>query len=245
MFMRLAEKEAYDEKSRQAQDELAKLTPDGLREQIVAEKVTTLPEELREVYDTPPESRTSDQHRIAPIVDDSLKISHLELAERVKPEDRPAALRLAEQAAFADEMSNAIDIDRGIVNYAYWTLRCQVEPTENALAARKLIYDADQTFTSAKLEEARDLYVEGFKKWRQVLDDNPALMDASITDELVDSIDHYRNVLGQLEETFPKPFVLQNVLDAHNVFRGRGVPQEDEQDSEASAADNDPSNPTP
>ncbi len=245
VFMRLSEKEAYDEKSRQAQEELAKLTPEGVRETLLAEKVATLPKELREVYDTPADSRTPDQQRMVPVIEQSLELAHLEIAERVKPADHAAALRAAEEATFADEMSKAIDVDRGIVNYNYWTLRCQVEPTDEALAARKLIYDADQMFTSAKLEESRDLYVEGFQKWRQVLDAYPGLMDASITDELVDSINHYRSVLGQLEEQFPQPFVLQNVLNAHNVFRGSGMPLEDAENGEADSQANDPGNPTP
>ncbi len=181
-----------------------------------------------------------------PIVDDSLKISHLELADRVEAENRAggAAGWPKKPPSPTRCPTPSISIAASSTTPIGPSAAKSNRPKTRA-GRTQAIYDADQTFTSAKLEEARDLYVEGFKKWRQVLDDNPALMDASITDELVDSIDHYRNVLGQLDETFPKPFVLQNVLDAHNVFRGRGVPQEDEQDSEASAADNDPSNPTP
>ena len=45
--------------------------------------------------------------------------------------------------------------------------------------------------------------------------------DANLMDELVYSIDHYRGVLHQLDEKFPQPFVLQDVLDANEKFTGR------------------------
>jgi hypothetical protein len=47
-----------------------------------------------------------------------------------------------------------------------------------------------------------------------VLDQSPVLReDRLMGEEVVDLIDRYRKVLDQLDEKFPKPFVLQDVLD--------------------------------
>jgi len=244
-FMRLSEKEAYDEKARKGQETVDKLTPPGLKDKIVAERVAALPEHLRKIYDTPADSRTPEQNQAMYEIEQRTRVSVFDIANRIEGPDRATALKAAEEATFAAEMANAIEIDRGIVNYNYWTLRCKVEPTDDALAARKLIYDADQASTSAKLEAAHDLYVQGFEKWRKVLDDHPGLMDASITDELVESINHYRVVLGQLERKFPKPFILQDVLVADNQFHGSGNPEDAEEDGEAGAEANAPDKPAP
>ncbi len=242
MFARLSEKEAYEKKSQAAQAELAKYAPEGLSEKVLADKVAALSEELRTIYETPADSRTREQEQQLPYILDMLKIEHMEVAERIEGPDRAAALKAAEEATLADQMAQAIGIDRGIVNYDYWTLRCRVEPTDEALAARKAFYDADQAFLAAKFREAPQLFEEGLQKWRAVIDAYPGLIsDASITDELVESIDHYRNLLNQLDQKFPEPFILQDVLDAHESYRGRGPTKAPpEKKDEASAEANDP-----
>ena len=137
-------------------------------------------------------------------------------------ENHAAALKAAEEAMQSDFIANAIETERGIINFDYWRLRCEIEPTDDTLAARKLVYDGDKAFLSVQLPQARDNYTEGFKKWRQVLDAHPKLLetDPSLTDELVDSITHYQGVLHQLDESFPQPFILQDVVDKDAVFHG-------------------------
>ena len=53
--------------------------------------------------------------------------------------------------------------------------RCaaRIEPQDDTLEARKLIYDADQAFTAAQLVKSKQLYDEGLQKWREVLDAYP------------------------------------------------------------------------
>lgn len=234
---RLNEKEAYEEKSRNAQAELDRLAPPGLRDQMRAERVATLTDDERDAYETPAESRTSAQHQMMYPIGAKITVTHLDVAERVQGENRAAALQAAEEATFADEMAIAIDTDRGIVNYDYWKLRCEVEPQDDTLAARKLVYDADQAFADAEIVGAAKLYDEGFQMWRQVLDKYPALLkDAATSDELMESINRYRSVLNQLDQEFPKQFVLQNVIDADDLYRGTGERQ-GAVASEAAAAD--------
>jgi hypothetical protein len=236
LFIRIGDKESYDQRSKAAQADLERLAP-GVRERIRTELMAALTDEERAIYDTPVKERTNEQNASMSQIDAKMTISHLAIADRVEGENRAAALKAAEEAAFADEMSNAIEIERGIINYDYWRLRCEIEPNDDTLEARKLIYDADQAFTSAQLVSASEKYGQGFKKWRQVIDARPILIrDANLTDELAASIEHYRNVVHQLDEKFPEPFVLQDVLDAYYRTSGAKVPVKGESSSDKTDA---------
>jgi hypothetical protein len=150
-----------------------------------------------------------------------MQVHHIDVADRIPGENHAAAIKAAEEAMQADFIANTIEIDRGVVNYTYWLMRCQVEPTDEALEARKLIYDADQKFLATDFLESAKLYDQGWKRWRQVLDAYPALLgDSTAVDELIESIGHYRSLLHQLDEKFPKPFTLQDVIDADVKFHG-------------------------
>jgi hypothetical protein len=221
VFIRLSEKEFYDEKSKEAQKELARLAPPDLREKIAAERRAALSETEREALDTPPSERTKEQKAAMYAVHDKIQIGHMEIADRVSGENRAAALKAGQEAESADEMSRLINVERDIANYNYWLLRCQIEPNDDTLEARKLVYEGDQAFRAAQLVQSKELYVQGLEKWRKVLDAHPKLIDdSSMTDPLVESINRYRSVLHQLDEKFPDPFVLQNVLDVDAGYHG-------------------------
>jgi hypothetical protein len=149
----------------------------------------------------------------------------MEIADRIKGENHAAALKWAEEATYADHVSQVIDTERDIVNYNYWRLRCALEPEDDTLDARKQFYDGDREFNEAHLERAEAAYVAGLQSWRKVLDKHPALLkDQNLTDQLFDSIVRYRSLLHQLQQPFPDPFVLQDVLDADMTFHGPRMP---------------------
>jgi len=235
-LIRLGEKEAYDERAKTARDELAKLTPPGLREAIFAEKLATLTPEERAAYDTPAGERTSEHHNQMYTVNDKLVIQHMEVANRITGENHAEALKWAEAATQAEFVSQVIDTERGIVNYDYWRLRCQLEPEDATLAARQAFYDGDRAFVDASFERANTAYENGLKKWREVLDAHPALLqDSNLTEQLVESILHYRTLLHQLDQKFPDPFILQDVVDADAAFHGPRVPIADGTDAPAAS----------
>lgn len=235
VFIRLADKEAYDERSRKAQAELERLAP-GIREELVAEKLASLTDEERAFYEDGTSSG-GNQYELSFIVDHKMRVTHFEIADRVQGENRPAAMAAAQEATFCDGMSQAIDMERGIVNYDYWVLRCAIEPEDQVLEARKLIYDADTAFLSAQISAAKDKYVQGIAKWREVLDAHPSLLeDSNLTDQLAESILHYRKLLNQFDEEFPNPFVLQDVLDAY-YLTGSDTPAEGENATDKDKAD--------
>lgn len=224
VFVRLSEQELYEEQSKKAQEELARLTPPGLREQITANKRAALTDSQREAYDTPPAERTKEQSAAMYEIDQKMEIHHLEVADRITGENRAAALQAAEEATQADMIARLINIERDIVYYHYWRLRCNIEPNDDTLEARKLIYEGDQAFRAAQLVKSKDLYLQGLAAWRKVLDAYPMLLkDSNTTDPLMDSINRYRNVLHQLDEKFPEPFILQDVIEADIEFHGTRV----------------------
>ena len=100
------------------------------------------------------------------------------------------------------------------MNFDFWRATCETEVTEPALRAREAAWRAEREFENARLQTARKAYEEAFVAWREVLDASPVLRDDQLTaDDLAEIVGRYRKVLEQLDEKFPKPFILQDVLD--------------------------------
>jgi len=219
--IRLSDLELWRAKSQEAQAELAKWTPDGLRSTIFQEKKAKLTPEQLKAYEATNKDRTPEQAGMMHEIDAMLEISHIEVANRISNEHRAEALKAAEAATYADFMIRTIDTERDTVNYDYWLARAQIEPEDVTLAARKFVYDGDRALEAAQLVKASELYTEGLNKWRMVLDAHPNLLkDSNLTDELVDAIIRYRKALAQLDEKLPSPFILQDVIDADSLYHG-------------------------
>ncbi len=224
-FVRLGDKELFDERAKESLEELNRLAPPDLLEQMLEERIAALDDEQREAYYLPPEERDSRQNEMMLGINSLLSISHMQFADRVTGENRAAALKAAEEATQAEFMSSTIDLARDNVNYTYWHKRCALEPQDATLEARKKMYDAAQAFTAARLLESRELYEDGLKKWRKVLDANTFLLeDVNLVEELSYSIGDYVELLHQLDEPMPDPFILQDVLVSCERYTGRAYP---------------------
>ncbi len=247
IFARLSEMEAYQERSRKAQETLAKFTSEGIRDEIMKEKIATLPEEQRALFEADPASLNEDKLQQRAYLEYSMAVQHYEVADRVQGENRAAALKAAEEATIADEMARNIEVDRDIVNYDYWKLRCEIEPTEELLTARKQLYDANDALRRAEIVKSLELYEAGMQSWRKVLDAHPQLIEQVDTvDELAMAVDVYKRVLDQNDKPLPKPFVLQDVLDKLAINRGEMSPEEVQAaKAAAEAAASDPTRPSP
>jgi hypothetical protein len=133
-------------------------------------------------------------------------------------ENRAKAEMAAAELEHAEEMVNAITHEREIVNYDYWRLRAQVEQTPELLAAREATYRGDRHYAEGDPLAARKSYEVGLAAWRKVLDRFPRLVtDRSTDDDLMDVIKHYRRTLDQLDEPFPKKFILQDIVDQNEL----------------------------
>src|SRR5262249_39908891 len=148
------------------------MAPDA-RKQIVEEKRKALkPDELA-LLDIPREKITAEQAQ-----------KRMELDYKVTVSDRDVANRIAkEQPAKANEaLQLASDIGREETqllftvnykhdaNYDYWQNRADFEQTPEALKARELMFEAKKAFKGGDIVKAKELYKEGFAKWRVVID---------------------------------------------------------------------------
>ena len=221
LIVHLNDQEMHEKTARDLTDKIKAMQP-GLYEKMVAEKRTTLPRTHLQALDTPAEKRTPEQTGMAAAAQNSLKIDATELARRVKEPKRSEALKLAKQVEERDQLAIYIRRTRPLVSYEYWKLRAEVEQTEDLLNARRLIHQGDVAYDDGDLPTARDSYRQAFEKWRKVLDAHKTLIiDDATGEDLSNTIQRYRRFLNQLDEPFPKPFILQDIVD-HNEWRRAG-----------------------
>ncbi len=174
-----------------------------------------------------------------------------------KPADKNQADQLASEIERQDKVLQFTINYKRDANYDYWKTRADFEQTANALEARRKMYEGRKAFREADLPKAKQLYQEGFAKWRAVIDEFPSVMDEEATtgSDLIDFIKKYRQVLEQLDEKLGDDFPLWDVLekfDRENEFNaelkeyrerhGKATPADKAQPAPAAAA---PATPAP
>lgn len=198
--------------------ELEGLAP-GLRDKISQERLAALTAEERKLYDIPIAELPAEQHAARQEVDAKLAVTDRDLAERIahdQPANEKQALQLAHDLEREDrQLRFTINYKRDS-NYNYWQTRCDFEQTANALEARRLMFEAHKIFREEQNSpKAKELYVRGFAKWRQVLDEFPTILGDETTtgDDLLEYVKKYREVLDTLNETIPADFPLWDVIE--------------------------------
>ena len=213
--IRLNEQEMREKRGKELVAKLDALSP-GLREKIIQQRRDSLTDKQRAALDTPPIKRTAKQHELAGEANEKLKVTHEDVAKRVEGAFHQKALQLAKQAMEAERTAGYIDRYRQIVNFKNWRLRAEVEQTEEAVTARKYIYQGEQAFAETDLQTAREQYNLGLAAWRKLLDKFPSLIqDQDNGEDLMLVIDQYRELLGQLDDKMPEPFILQDIINLH------------------------------
>ena len=158
--------------------------------------------------------RNDAQQRAAYAAQELTRVSWPMVARESPADVGDKARALARQWLEANETAEIINRYREIVNFDFWRACCESEVTEPALRAREAAWSAAKEFGNARLQPAKKLYEDAFAAWREVLDASTILRNDTITNEDInDLIVSYRKVLEQLDEPFPKPFVLQDVVD--------------------------------
>lgn len=214
--IRLNEKERYDQRIVDARAELAKLCP-GLEEEIRKEKTARLTPEKRAVLVVPAAERSPEQYSLFYEAEQETKVLPRDYLGRApNPADRPRVRELVDQIEQDEITSHQINLNRRIVNFEYWRTRADAELTEEAPKAHSGVYDADKQAASGEnLAKARELYENSWKLYAKIFERYPDLMDNAEAQDLIDSVAHYRDVLGQLDEPFPASFPLWPLLDKH------------------------------
>jgi hypothetical protein len=143
----------------------------------------------------------------------AVKVTWKDVARSAPADVRDRAWDLALQETEARETAEIIDRYRDIVNFDFWRATCEAEVTEPALRARELTWKADREFAAARLQAAKQAYEEAFRAWREVFDASQILREDQLTaDDIAEIVGRYRKLLEQLDEPFPSPFVLDDIL---------------------------------
>jgi hypothetical protein len=194
-------------------EELEKLLPGQFK--AMEDKLNEgLPPEMKAAMAVPPMDRTDEQQRAAYMAQEQVRVNWPMVAREAPADVRDKARDLSRQWLEANETAEIISRYREIVNFDFWRASCESEVTEPALRAREATWSAAKEFENARLQPAKKFYEDAFVAWREVLDGSPILRNDTITNEDInDYIAKYRKVLEQLDEPFPKPFVLQDVVD--------------------------------
>jgi hypothetical protein len=170
--------------------------------------------EQKEALATTPLERTERQQQAVAAAEAALRVSWPMVVREAPADVQAKAKELARQFVEAQETAEIIDRYRDIVNFDFWRAACEAEVTEPALLARQRTWEAEREFENARLQPAKKAFEEAFAAWRQVLDAAPVLRQDKLTaDDIRDIVDRYKKLLEQLDEPFPKPFILQDILD--------------------------------
>ena len=149
---------------------------------------------------------------MASAAETKLEITNGEFIQRLSDELKPAAQNLAARYEERLNYAYATEYCRGIVNYDYFKMRCEVEQLKLATDARQAVRRADEFFVNAELEKARQQYELGWDKWGEIFDQFPQLMDDPEAEILRQSVSNYESLLSQVEESIPADFKLRKLL---------------------------------
>jgi len=211
--IRLGLREEEEARAARLAAELEALLP-GAFAALQERRRDALPADQRTAVDVPPAERSEEQQKLAAEAESALQVTWPQVAREAPDAVRERALQLAREHDEARETATIIERYRDIVNFDFWRATCEAEVTAPALEFREQSWQADRDYRGARLQAAKAAYEKAFAAWRQVLDAAPRLLNDQITaDDTAELVGRYRKVLEQLDEPFPKPFILQDMLD--------------------------------
>ena len=201
--------------AQQAETELAELTP-GVADQVKQEKLNKLTEAERKVLQIPASSRTDEQNRLAVDVEDRIQVSPTEIANAAPENVREKTKVLAVIVEANRELARIIERYRGIVNFDYWLKRCIAEQEQNTIEARKLVMEAKDAFREGDLQKSQELFEQAWDRWAVVFDRYSVMIDDVEGEDVMESVQVYQKLLGQLDLKFPPDdFKLMPLLMAY------------------------------
>jgi hypothetical protein len=213
--IRLNDYESMQTRIKEMRAEVDQLAP-GVRDKIRGDKVGKLAADMKAAFDKPADQRTPEEVGLAYQAEFQIGVTDREVLEAAPRDARPRLRTLVDQIEADSGVAESVARNRGIVNFEYWQTRCLAEKTDIAQGARKDVHDADLLFAAGeKFDDARQMYERSWDAWSQIFDDHPILMDNAESQDLIESIERYRDLLGQLDEKFPLDFKLNKLLDKH------------------------------
>jgi hypothetical protein len=214
--------------------QLDELVPGG-REAVIEEKRRELSPQERLALDTPEEELTRDQYSLLWAAQAKSQVGYSEIADKAAPDVRARAHRLAADAALADQRGMLIERYRHVVNFPYWQVRCEAESTDEAIAARRNIYEANVLSDQGRLvgyweqtegpdgdvevwrDGAKEKFEAAWDDWDHIMTRFSALRESMTAEDLLQSIEQYRSILEKIDQPFPEDFKLQYLVDLYEA----------------------------
>ncbi|HEX3870628.1 MAG TPA: hypothetical protein VHV77_09340, partial [Pirellulales bacterium] len=208
---RLVDLPTYEKELKTATDKLEALAP-GVRQRLKDEKYAGLDPAERRVYEMNGFERSKEQNELADRIALKLLVGHEELARHAE-KDKAHAAKLAQEVIRLEALCNQVRTERQYAEFDYWRARCRIEQTPEAREARRLIHRATVAFNEADPQRCRDDFALAFNTWADVLRNNAELQDDPTTRMMDEAIHRYEGTLKQLDESFPKDFVLDRLRE--------------------------------
>lgn len=217
--IRLNDMESIRQRFQEQRAEAEALAP-GVRERLRQEKIAKLDAPMQAALAKPEAERNREELGLAYQAQFQIRVTDREVLDAAPREVKPKLRPIVEQIESDEGVAESISRNRQIVNFEYWRTRCEAEKTDLAQGARKDVYDADKLFASGEqFDAAREAYERSWNAWAQIFKEHPVLMDNAEAQDLIESIEKYRDLLGQLDEKFPLDFKLNDLLDKHEDGR--------------------------
>lgn len=194
---------------------LLELTP-GIAEELREKKLAKLIQTERDVLDIPFATRSSDQRLLAAEVEAKTRVSPVEIAAAAPEDVQNEARRLAISVQTNREKARIVEKYRGIVNFEYWLNRCILEQEENTIQARRLVLEAENLFDDGDLQGAQERYELAWDRWADIFDRYPIMIEDVEGEVVMESVERYYKLLGQLDLTFPDDFKLKMLAEAYD-----------------------------
>lgn len=211
--IRLGLREAELARADRLARELEELLP-GQFKALEERQRESMTSEQRAALAVPAMERSEEQQQVAAAAEAAMAVTWPMVARAAPADVKTKAQELARQFVEANETAEIIGRYRDIVNFEFWRATCEAEVTDVMLEAREATWQAERDFENARLQAAKKAYEQAFAAWRKVLDSSEVLRKDSLTaDDIKELVDRYRKVLEQLDEPFPQPFILQDVLE--------------------------------
>jgi hypothetical protein len=217
--IRLNELESIQQRISDLNAQIDELAP-GIRQKLRDERMAALTDEERAAVGKALSAKTVEEYQLSLSADSKVHVTNAEIARNAEPSARPRIRELDEQIGNEHQFAHYTQIYRGIVNFEYWRTRCAAEKTDVAQTAHAELFEAERLReTGEQFSQAKQKYEAAFKAWGEIFAEYPALMDNAEAQDLIDAIENYNDLLGQIEEDFPADFPLDKLLDRHDSGR--------------------------
>lgn len=209
--------------------------------EIRQRKRKLLTQEQRIALDAEAERRTSEQHILAQRAAEEIEPTNDELLEAAPASQKPAVEKLIAEFREKDHERQLADQLDAHSKYHYWLVRCRMESTEQARAAKRHLFQARQLAAQAKLEKevtldengkeivtlgAKEHFEAAWDLWHDIFERRPEMYEnLEESQMLLDDLLEYDRVLSKLDlPPLPHDFPLRGLIDIEpEMWEGRPI----------------------